>query len=139
MANQEALIRELADILAWLSALRGSGDDVSIRSWCEWKIETEEGVRASIPTTKPPPAHDLPDVSNLMGVTRDRILAEFSEPFAGCWLDRAGTFSKEPCSGLSLISYQFYDRPPAPGGGDELELEFDSAGFCVRARWVSTQ
>ena len=94
VTNQEALLQELADILAWLSAFRGSGEDVSIRSWCEWNIETEEGVRASAPTTKPPPAHDLPNVSNLVGVTRDRILSEFAEPFAGCWLDRAVPFPR---------------------------------------------
>jgi hypothetical protein len=98
-----------------------------------------EGLRVAIPAAKPPPAHNLPDVAALVGVPRSRVIAEFGEPFYGCWVDQNGGLVKGSCSDLRQFSYQFYHRPSGPGGGAELQLDFDDAGVCVRAHWQQTQ
>jgi hypothetical protein len=138
VASPDALLQELAGILQWISALRKTGD-VSIEAWCRWGIEKEEGLRASMPATTPPPAHDLPRVANLIGLSRDRITDVLGHPYQGCQRSHEGQWVAYPCTDATELDYWFFHLSGGPGGGPELLLTFDSSNTCVGARWIRSQ
>jgi len=137
--GQEALLRELVSVVKWIARARTTEPDVSIRSWCEWRIEREEGLRTSMPSAGPPPVADLPDASGLVGLSRSRLLAELGPPGNGCWQQQNGAYRLSDCATQKHIEFPFYALGGGPGGGEEVWLDFDDDGVCVRARWMNTQ
>jgi hypothetical protein len=139
IASADALLTELGAVLKWISSLRAVENPVRIRSWCEWRIEQEEGLRSKMPTATPPPSRDLPDVSSLVGLARSRIVTALGEPFDGCHVMKDDRWVEQACADLPRVSYPFFHLEGMPGGGDELWLDFNGDDVCVRAVWVGSQ
>jgi hypothetical protein len=67
-------------------------------------------------------------------------LAGLGDSADGCWTgDPDGNALKSRCTDAPRVNYSFYRLDGQPGGGDELRLDFDAAGVCTQARWMSTQ
>jgi hypothetical protein len=139
----DVLLRELAAHLKWVAQFSGGRLPAAPGDWCSWKIETELGLRKTMPEAEPPPSVDLPRVGALTGVSRGQILEKLGDPGCGRWNKVDGerpVWARTPCTQASRIQYSFYYLPKGyGGGGPELILSFGQDGTCTSAAWLRTQ